>query len=81
VKRVTADSNVYVSALIWGGKPLRILEAALQGEIELAISPAIVNETIRVLQEKFNFSADELSKSEGYMRQCARLVEPTEPLN
>jgi hypothetical protein len=29
VSRVTADSNVYISALIWGGKPLQLLELAL----------------------------------------------------
>lgn len=46
MKRVTADSNVYVSALIWGGKPLQIIEQALSGEIELAVSPDILNETL-----------------------------------
>jgi uncharacterized protein len=54
VTRVTADSNIWVSALIWGGNPLRLLEQALQGEIELAVSPAILNETLRVFREKFH---------------------------
>ena len=64
MKRVTADSNVWVSALIWGGKPLRLLEQALQGEIDLAISPAIVSETLRVFREKFDMQPDDLAKAE-----------------
>ena len=44
--RVTADSNIYISALQFGGTPLRLLELALKGEIEIAISPAILNETL-----------------------------------
>jgi hypothetical protein len=33
VKRVTLDSNIYLSALVFGGKPKRILEMAIEGEI------------------------------------------------
>lgn len=54
MKRVTADSNIYISALMFGGKPLQILEMALEGEIELTISEAILSETLRVLRDKFH---------------------------
>jgi putative PIN family toxin of toxin-antitoxin system len=81
VKRVTADSNVWVSALIWGGKPLQLLELALQGEVELVISPDILNESLRVLREKIGLDVDDLQKAEDYIRRCTRLVEPTEKLD
>jgi putative PIN family toxin of toxin-antitoxin system len=77
VKRVVADSNIYVSALIWGGKPLRLIELALQGEIDLAISPDILSETQRVLREKFGLDPDDLQKAEGFIRKAAREVSPT----
>jgi hypothetical protein len=51
VERVTADSNIYVSALRFGGKPLTLLEVALDGQIELAISDAILDETLGVLRD------------------------------
>lgn len=81
MKRVVADSNIWVSALIWGGKPLQLLELAIQGDIDLVISPDILNESLRVLHEKFGLDADDLQKAEGFMRRCAREVLPTERLD
>lgn len=43
---VTADSNVYISALVFGGKPLQLLERALAGEVRLMISQEILDETL-----------------------------------
>ena len=79
--RITADSNIYISALQFGGKPLRLLEQALRGEIEMAISPAILAETLRVLRDKFRLAPEELSEAEDYIRTCAKAVEPTETID
>ena len=46
MQRVTADSNIYVSSLRFGGKPLQLLELALDGQVELTISDAILHETV-----------------------------------
>ena len=48
--RVTADSNVYISALVFGGKPLRVVELATEGAIRLTISEPLIAETRRVLE-------------------------------
>ena len=37
--RVTLDSNVYLSGFVFGGKPKRLLEMAIDGEIEVAERP------------------------------------------
>ena len=39
--RVVLDTNVVVSALIWGGKPLSLLHAALEGDLQLFTSPTL----------------------------------------
>ena len=52
MKRVTADSNQYISALLRGGKPLQLLELARSGQIELAVSDDVLNEVGRVLRDK-----------------------------
>jgi hypothetical protein len=39
VNRVTLDSNVYVSALQFGGKPKAVLDAGLEGEIDILSHP------------------------------------------
>ena len=55
--RVTADSNIILSALHRGGKPLQLLDLARRGEIELAITDAILDETGRILSDKFEWSS------------------------
>ena len=47
--KVTADSNIFVSAFNWGGNPQRLIELARDGKIELAISEPIVHEIARIL--------------------------------
>jgi putative PIN family toxin of toxin-antitoxin system len=78
VDRVTADSNIYVSAVRFGGKPLTLLEMALDGQIELAISDAILNETVGILRDKFHRTPEQLQGDETYIAACAKHVSPTE---
>jgi uncharacterized protein len=54
VKRVTADSNILISAFLRGGKPLGLLELARAGQIELGVSDATLDETERVPKDKFH---------------------------
>jgi predicted nucleic acid-binding protein len=44
VLRVTADSNIYISAMNFGGAPDKLLDMARNGDIVLAISDPIVEE-------------------------------------
>jgi predicted nucleic acid-binding protein len=60
VLSVTADTNIYVSAYQFGGLPRRLIDIAGAGEVRLDISEAILNETLRVLRDKFKWSADAL---------------------
>lgn len=81
MNRVTADSNIWISALVFGRKPLTFIELALDGQIELAISDSILNETLRILGDKLRRTPDQLREAEGYMRAVTRLVTPTETLD
>jgi predicted nucleic acid-binding protein len=56
VLRVTADSNIYVSALHFGGPPDDFLNFARAGSIHLTISDEIIDEVTRVLRVKFQWS-------------------------
>ena len=47
--RVVLDTNVVVSALIWGGEPFKLIEAAAAGDIDLVTSPALLAELRDVL--------------------------------
>ena len=78
---VTADTNVYVSALAFGGKPLQILEIAAQGLIRLSISDAILQETIRVLGGKFRWEEAALREVDALLRSIAEVVAPTQAVD
>jgi predicted nucleic acid-binding protein len=80
VKRVTADSNQYISALLRGGKPLQLLELARTGQIELAVSDDILNEVGRVLRDKFKVPAEDVEEYRNQVLGFAKHVAPVEPL-
>jgi putative PIN family toxin of toxin-antitoxin system len=80
VHRVTLDSNVCVSAFQFGGLPLRLIEIAGKGEIEIAVSEPILREVVRVLGEKFTWPATRLQPAESSLRRLCRVVAPTEAL-
>ncbi len=47
--RAVLDANVWVSALLWGGKPAAIVRAAEEGKVDIIVSEAIVGEISQVL--------------------------------
>jgi len=77
VLRVTADTNIYVSALHFGGKPERLLRLAEAGKIQLVISDHILMELEKTLRgEKFAWPEPELEKA---LRQLSRITERVSP--
>lgn len=53
--RIVLDTNVYISALLFGGIPAEIIELAREKKVALVASPPILLEFARVLQEKFKY--------------------------
>ncbi len=47
--RAVLDTNVVVSALIWGGRPFSLMQAATEGRLQLYTSPALIEELLDVL--------------------------------
>ena len=70
MRAVTPDSNLYISALIWGGKPQQLLEIALARKVRLFISDAIMDEVLEVLETKFNHSPKRLALEKEYIGKC-----------
>jgi putative PIN family toxin of toxin-antitoxin system len=76
VRRVTLDSNVYISALNFGGKPLEVLELARSGQIENAVSNAIITETSRILYTKLSWSAGDITEAVDQILGFSKYVHP-----
>ncbi len=60
--RIVLDTNVIVSALVFGGLPRQILELAEAGWWEFCYSDAIRKEVRRVLEGKFGWSNSKLDE-------------------
>ncbi len=54
--KVVVDTNVVISGVFFGGNPGRVLEAWRDGDVDLVVSPEVLQEYRRVgerLEEKF----------------------------
>ena len=76
------DSNVYISAVLFGGKPRQIIEAALAGKIRLAVSSSILEEIRAVLSgDKFNFPSDVAREIIVEIESLAETIEAVEKIS
>lgn len=75
--RVTADSNIYVSALSTArGNPYQFLRLARAGKIRLAVSDAILDEVADVLARKFGWPQEHIDEARGQIERFAEKVRP-----
>ncbi len=72
--RVVIDTNVLVSALVFGGKPRAVVEL-LADSIIVVISQEIVTELRRIIHSKFPNFAEDLLRLEKLLERDAHLVE------
>ena len=70
------DSNVFISALIFDGKPEEILFLASKRNIKIIISPAIIVEVNRNLIEKFNLQEGQVKKLIKNITSISQLITP-----
>lgn len=76
--RVLLDTNVIISAILFGGIPRQTLEAVLIGDLELVTSPALLTELESILVRKFEFRGTAAASVRSEMESIAELVEPEE---
>jgi putative PIN family toxin of toxin-antitoxin system len=79
--KVAADTNVYISAILFGGKSEEIRKLAREGEVELLISETILAEIAGVLKRKFNWSDWQISEVIKDIRAITTLITPTVTLS
>jgi len=80
VRTATVDSNVWVSAFHFRGKPRQLIELAEAAEAQIHISEHIIAEVLRVLRLKFHWSDEILAEANRQMREIAQLVTPDSTL-
>lgn len=61
--KIVIDTNMFVSALNFGGTPSKALNLVNEGIIELIISPFILDELSKVLTRQFNWAEDKVKSA------------------
>jgi len=75
-EKVIIDTNLFISALGWEGKPRILLNKVIDGELEILISQKQLAEIKRVLDyPKFGFSKEQKEKFIKIILQIAKIVE------
>ena len=75
--RLVLDTNVLVSAIVFGGRPRDVLQTVVTGAHRLVLSPAILYELHRVLiGSKFRYPVAVADHIDAELRELAEIVEP-----
>ena len=74
--RVLLDTNVLISAVLFGGIPRSLLERGIAGEIELVTSPSLMDEFEEVVREKFGFPSEIARTVRTELELLADVVRP-----
>lgn len=75
--RLVLDTNVILSAVLWGGNPSEYFARAIAGTIELFVSPFILDELCRILEKKFRWTKSETRFVRDWYSSIATVVYPT----
>jgi len=76
VRGVTFDTNIYVSALEFGGIGARLLGMARAGFIRMDVSDAILDELVTVLRDDFQWEGYRLHFAKRELARLGNLVSP-----
>ncbi|EKD55932.1 MAG: hypothetical protein ACD_58C00336G0002 [uncultured bacterium] len=75
--KLVLDTNILISAIIFGGKPRIIFGLIIIGKIAQGyISPVLIKELLGVLQEKFKYSNNQLVKIQKLIKNNFILLRP-----
>jgi putative PIN family toxin of toxin-antitoxin system len=81
VLRAACDTNVLVSAFIAAGPPSRIVDKAIDGDLELVLLVPVLVELERVLRRKLGFEENRWREVDALLREVAvaTIPAPSDP--
>jgi len=74
--KAVLDSNIYISAILFGGRAEEVKNLSREGKIEVAVSEAILTEVGDVLKRKFHWQDWQISQVIDDIREFSNLVFP-----
>jgi len=74
--RVVFDTNIFISAIIFGGNPEKCFEMAREGKMRLFTSREMLLELARKLDEKFGMRPESIKRTIEGIAKFAEVVKP-----
>lgn len=74
--KVVFDTNIFISAIVFGGNPETCLELAREGKMKLATSKAILLELAKKLSYKFGMRQASIKKIIEGISKFTEIVKP-----
>ncbi len=74
--KVVLDTNVIISAIIFGGKPRQLIYMIHEMKFEAYFSKDIIDEVLEILEMKFDYPKNKLITVENELTSMGELVEP-----
>lgn len=78
---VVIDTNVLISALLFGGKPREVFQMVIDRRVQAISSSALLSELLDVLAKRFLFLKPKLLLVERKMTKVFTLVYPSEHID
>ena len=78
--RIVLDTNVIISALVFGGLPRTIVDLCAQGACTFYISEDIRSEVERVLEEKFGWNREQIRERVALLFSWGTRIQPSRSL-
>lgn len=60
--KIVIDTNIYISAIFWGGKPRKVVDLGRDNKIHIFSSVDIEKEVAEKLMTKFKFDEEEVNQ-------------------
>jgi putative PIN family toxin of toxin-antitoxin system len=80
--QVVIDTNVWISGIIFGGKPEKVIKFFVDGTLVAVTSEELLSELRRKITQKFPLYAPHLAALEASIRERAMLVQlGTQPVD
>lgn len=76
--RVLLDTNVLLSAILFGGVPRRLLGAVIEGRFRLVTSRHLLDEFEELLEGRFGFSRAAAVETRSELEVLAEIAEPVD---
>lgn len=79
--QVVFDTNIFISAFIFGGNPEKVFELVRSKKIRLLTSPSILAEFAARLKDKFFWDEGDIAEAIKTIGYSAELIKPVDFLN